>query len=75
MRIDRTLLAFDWIRTVSVRQFSVTGRVTFARTSHNMAKSLKNLAAWQMEAKGPFAVKENTISEPGEGEIRIKVCI
>lgn len=38
-----------------------------------MTSSTGNLAAWQIEAKGPFTVKETPIHEPGPGEIRIRV--
>lgn len=40
-----------------------------------MASKTANRAAWQTEAKGPFAVKEADMYAPGEGEIRIKVRI
>jgi len=63
-------LAVDILAKSKIR---ITTRNISISKIHIMASNATNKAAWQMEAKGPFTVKEAEIFEPGKGEIRIKV--
>lgn len=55
----------------NVRTLTTTSRL---KQHFIMSNTTANLAAWQMEAKGPLSVKETPLHEPGPGEVRIKVC-
>lgn len=67
-------LRHDFLRAVRARPVLITAaQLRVRQLSHTMTQPTDNLAAWQMEAKGPLSVKENGISEPGPGEVRIKV--